>query len=270
MVRTAQLEALFTKAFARPARTFIMSWSLGAAVAMSLAEQNPGKYAGVMPICGIVAGVPFQVNHYFNTRVLFDYYFPGVLAGNAVENPPLDMLAVTAALSADLPRARELAGIDQIAMSYGNDAEMITDIAYALNFNAMDMFTNDVLLATHGRPFFDNTGTVYSGSADDAALNAGVQRFSADRDAVNVLRNLYTPSGKLKTPVLTLHSRADPVVPLRHETALAELVARQGAGQYLLQRVDENAAHCATSLADRLKAMDDLASWATTGVKPAS
>jgi len=274
MVRTAQLKDPFTENFGAPTRTYLMSISLGASVVMRMAEQNPNKYAGVMPICGIVAGVPFQLNHYFNTRVLFDYYYPGVLEGDAIDNPPAltaaASAAASAALNADLTKAQKLADIDQIRMSYSNDAEMVADILFALTFNAMDVFTDDLKLVTHGRSFFDNTNVYYTGSGEDATLNAGVQRFAADPDAANMVENLYSPSGDLKIPVLTLHTRADPIVPLRHETALADLVATKGASGFLLTRVYEGNVHCGIPLASELAAFQDLATWARTGVKPQS
>ncbi len=273
MVRTAQLEALFGANFGRPARTYIISFSLGATVAMQLAEQNPQKYAGVLPLCGVVAGVPFQLNHYFNTRVLFDHYFPGVLPGDALSNPNgIDLSPgspVRAALNADLGKAAELAGIDQVEMAYATNAQLVDDITFAVYFNAWDPFTNDIMAQTHGHSFFDNSLVQYTGSSNDALLNEGVARFTGTPDAANMVRNLYSPTGKLRTRVLTLHPRYDPIVPIRHEYAYAALVAAQGASDMLVTRIFERAGHCPITIEEELTAFQQLATWAKTGVKPA-
>lgn len=271
MVRTQQLEALFGDKFGQPARTYILSFSLGAAVAMRLAEQNPQKYAGVLPICGIVAGVPFQLNHYFNTRVLFDHYFPGVLPGDALSNPNgVNFAAVMTALNADLGKAAELAGIDQVEMAYATSAQLVDDITFAVHFNAWDPFTDDIMAQTHGHSFFDNSAVQYTGSLDDATLNEEVARFAGTPDAAYIVRNLYSPTGKLRVPVLTLHTRYDPIVPVRHEFAYAALVEAQGASDMLLTRILDRAGHCNVTLDEELTAFQDLASWANTGIKPAS
>ena len=269
MVRTAQLENLARQSFGRPTHTYLMSISLGASVVMRLAEQNPKKYAGVMPICGIVGGVPYELNHFFNTRALFDYYFPGVLPGDAVNNPGwIDLGAVYTALGGDVAKAKKLADIDQVKMTYSSDAEMMDDVAWALFFNAFPPFISDVLTQTHGHPFFDNSTLQYTGSGDDATLNAGVQRFSATPDALNVLQNLYSPTGKLLIPVLSLHTRYDNIVPVRHEYVYEQLAVAAGSGDMFVHRIFDRPGHCAVSADEQLQAFQDLVGWVENGVKP--
>ena len=50
-------------------------------------------------------------------------------------------------------------------------------VSDAMGYNIMA--TNDAMAKLGGNPF-DNMDRVYSGSADDLALNAAVSRFSAD------------------------------------------------------------------------------------------
>ena len=121
---------------------------------------------------------------------------------------------------------------------------------------------------THGHPFFDNTETVYTGSSDDDALNAGVARLAATRDALNELERWYWPTGNLEIPVLTLHNQRDPLVPLLHEELFSEIVADAGRSDLLVQRVVDSFGHCVFSAAEQVQALNDLAEWAETGVKP--
>lgn len=70
-----------------------------------------------------------------------------------------------------------------------------------------------------GRNPFSNRGVRYSGSHDDKALNAGVERFSADPTARRDLSYDSDLTGKVSIPVLTLHAIDDPTAFVEHESA---------------------------------------------------
>src|ERR1051325_2519760 len=74
--------------------------------------------------------------------------------------------------------------------------------------------TNDAIAKNGGMPF-DNVDRRYSGSNDDAALNAGVQRFRFTADPAR-LAALQT-SARLRRPLVTIHTTGDPIVPIWHE-----------------------------------------------------
>ena len=77
-----------------------------------------------------------------------------------------------------------------------------------------------------GNPF-DNKNRVYSGSADDTALNAGVRRYKASPTALaNV--GAYQTTGQLAKPLVTLHTTLDPVVPFWHEAMYGAKAAASG------------------------------------------
>jgi hypothetical protein len=82
-----------------------------------------------------------------------------------------------------------------------------------LFFSSWDFYVGDINERTHGRGFFDNRSTVYTGSSNDAALNAGVARYAASPEARAYLRQWYEPNGKLRVPMLTLHAERDPSSP---------------------------------------------------------
>src|SRR4030095_7151931 len=50
--RIHQLRGLFTSNFGQPTRSLLVGHSLGALAVMQVAEQFPGQYDGVVPICG--------------------------------------------------------------------------------------------------------------------------------------------------------------------------------------------------------------------------
>lgn len=122
---------------------------------------------------------------------------------------------------------------------------------------------------THQHIPYDNSTTEYSGSFDDATLNATVQRFSSDPDAVNYVQHNYDPTGHLKIPVLTLHTLLDPVVPNSHEQAYAQAVAKTGSEHLLVQQSVARYDHCNFKLQEKLTALHQLDQWISDpGQKP--
>lgn len=275
VVRTRQVRDIFISKFGQPRRTYLSSGSMGAQVIMRLAQENPRQYDGVLPMCGPMGGSPMEIDYLMNIRVLFDYYYPGVIPGDAVHVPAgLDfgadvVPAVVEAILANPARAIELAGVDQVDIHYADFGELIESILTGLFFNTLPDFMGDLRERTHGHDYFDNTRVVYTGSGDDAALNAGVGRFAAAPDALEFLRHWYQPDGKLTMPVLTVHTTRDPVVPRLHDVAFQAAVAAAGNSNLLVQRFIDVFGHCSEDWADDLTAFDDLRAWVETGVRPA-
>ena len=81
---THQLRGIFTSRVAAPDRVYLSSGSMGALIMLRLLEQHPGMYAGVLPVCGPIVGAGGFWEGAFHTRALFDYFYPGVLGGDAL------------------------------------------------------------------------------------------------------------------------------------------------------------------------------------------
>ncbi len=271
VTRTRQLRGLFASNFGMPNNTYVIGHSLGGIVTLMAAEKNPGLYAGALPMCGLVGGGPAEIDYIFNVRILFDYFFPGVIPGSPLEIPEgLDfnadvVPAVVGAILSNPGAAFELAGVDQIELPFTNFGELINSILSAIFFNIVG--TEDFFDRTH-HVFVENSTTLYTGSSDDAALNSGVARFAATPDARNYLEHWYLPRGNLKIPVLTLHTTLDPIVPLFHEPAYAAIVDAAGKSDLLVQRVINRYGHCTFTLAEQIDAFQDLVNWVENGVVP--
>lgn len=275
VIRTRQLRELFASNFGQPRRIYLAAHSGGAPVVLRLAEENPQRYDGVLSMCGIVGGSRMELDYIFNVRVLFDYFYPGIIPGDAVHVPDgLDFgrdvaPAVVAAILANPGPAMELAQVDQVDVRYANGPELIQSILTPLFFNTVGFFMmDDVRERAHGHDFFDNMRTAYSGSADDAALNAGVDRFAAAPDAQAYFEHWYEPEGTLRMPVLTLHTTRDPTAPFFHEAAYQAAVAAAGASDFLIQRPVTGFGHCAWDVSQELAAFEDLVTWVENGTRP--
>jgi pimeloyl-ACP methyl ester carboxylesterase len=269
--RLHELSGLFTARFGPPARVYLVGHSLGGAAVQMLAEQYATQYHGVLSVCGLLGGAPSELQYIGNARVLFDYYFPGVLPGNIVivpqdvnftaGNPEFDG-ALTALLTGFAAAGSPTVQFAVAAgLPFANGLELVQAAMTALGFQLR--YTNDLLRLTHGHPFFDNTATVYPGAA-----NSGVARFVASPDALNYFEHYFTPTGDLTIPMLTLHTTRDPAVPLFHEAEYAALVAQHGANSFLTQRTVNAFGHCAVTDAQVLSAFDALIAWTETGVHP--
>lgn len=272
--RTHQLNGLFEEAFGAPARTYLVGLSLGGLVVTMLSEKFAAQYDGTLSLCGVMAGGRWNAEYIAHTRVLFDYYFPEALPGSLYEMPENyyvtpgspAMNAILGAVTGDFASAVQLAGIDQIDLKYNDPTELATGLLHALGYqvNGANALTDRL----NGHSFFDNTATDYTGSGDDAAVNAGVVRIAADPAAVNYMDHWWTPAGRIGAPFITLHTSRDPLVPRRVQDIFANAVATAGSSDLLLQRTVDRFGHCAFTGEEIFDAFGSLVFWVRTGQKP--
>lgn len=231
-----------------PARTFVAGVSEGGLVAALAAERRADLFDGALAACGPVGDFAAQIDYLGDFRVLFDYYFPGVIPGVPVDVPDTVRAQwsstfvpkIVAALQANDAATVELltvAGAPHDAEGLASASTTVLDVLW------YDVFAlPDAKQRLGGQPY-DNVGRVYQGSADDVALNAGVARVAADAAARAGLAAFET-SGALTVPVGTLHTTGDPIVPVRQETRYAEKVAANGASSLLQQQAPDRYGHC--------------------------
>src|SRR5687768_3822983 len=205
--RTHQLKGLFAERFGRPEHTYIIGHSLGGAITMYLAEKYGNQYDGALPMCGFVGGSKAEVNYVANVRILFNVFYPGVLAGTAAEVPAslqwnaTTQAALVAAITANPMGAVVISQTNQTAVPIGSASELGSSIIQALAFQIFG--TNDLRARTHGHVPFDNANTVYSSpntalAGALALANATAERYSAPADAINYLEQYFEPSGDLR------------------------------------------------------------------------
>jgi pimeloyl-ACP methyl ester carboxylesterase len=267
---TRQLRGLFASQFGMPSNTFLVGHSMGGLISVMLAERHPNLYAGALPLCGIIGGSRMTIDYLYNVRVLFDYFYSGVLPGDA-QNVPSELdrdtviaLVMGAILANPLP-AFELAAVQQASIQYTDPAELIDAIVTALVFQTGSWA--DAFDRTHRHNFFDNADVNYTGSSDDGALNAGVDRFESTPDADAYLKRWYEPRGKLKIPVVTLHTSRDQVAQVFQEDQYDAAVASAGDSDMLIQRVVDRYGHCAFTPEEQLAAFAELVAWSESLVE---
>lgn len=99
-----------------------------------------------------------------------------------------------------------------------------------------------------------------------AAMNG--ERYDAKRSARNYAEHYAAYSGKLKGPMLTLHTRVDTLVPPQHEAAYAATVAAAGRSSSLYQAFTTGQGHCNFTGPQLLNSVAVLHNWVSTGARP--
>jgi hypothetical protein len=249
----------------QPTRTYMTGASAGGLIATLVVERYPGLISGGLAACGPIGDFRMQVDYVGDFRVLFDYFFPAVIPGSAIEVPAEVMAnweshyvpAITARLTEHPARAAELirtarAPIDRTSP----EAVAASTITTAINVLWYAAFgTNDGAAKLGGNPY-GNRGRVYSGSSDDQRLNAEVARFDASPTALITLAR-YQTSGRLLRPLVTLHTTHDEVILFRNE-ALYRAKARPAGDGTLVQLPVDRYGHCNFTPAQVLLALGRL------------
>ena len=245
-----------------PARVYLVGVSEGGLVATLAAEREPDRFTGALAACGPIGDFARQIDYLNDVRVVFDYLFPGVLPGT-VDAPPAELVegwtstyapAVASAIAADPDRGFELAAVVGIPAEGLDAATLAETVVALLRYNVLG--TMDAQTRLGGQPY-DNADRVYTGSADDAALNAGVARFTADPTARAALARFET-GGDPGIPLSIIHTTGDPIVPFFHQSLYVEKATGAGAAGRVARTDVERFGHCLFTSAEILAAFGEL------------
>jgi pimeloyl-ACP methyl ester carboxylesterase len=253
-----ELVAAFPAAAGRAAsRVYLAGASEGGLVTVLALERHPELFTAGLAGCGPIGSFAGQIDYVGDFRVLFDYFFPGVLPGDPFDVPAsvmddwdaVHVPAITAAIAAAPDAARQLVAVARAATAGGDPASLAETAVNVLWYNAFG--ANDVRARLGGNPY-GNRGRLYLGSRNDLRLNLRVRRVTADAAARSALAG-YETSGRLTRPLVTLHTGGDEVIPFWHEQRYYAKAQPSGAGHFLGLPVDRFG-HCAFEATDVLRA----------------
>jgi len=271
-----KLVKIFRKKHGAPNRTYLVGVSEGGLITTLAIEKRPDEneeeenvFNGGLALCGPIGDFREQINYFGNFRVVFDFFFPGVIPGSPVNIPQAVMeawddpnpvnnlqLAIIAAISANQQKTAQLLAVTDAAFDPGDLATIGNTVLGILFYNILG--TNDAIATLGGQPF-DNQQTMYSRSFDDEALNNGIQRFSADPAAINRSESHYQTSGQPTVPLFTMHTDLDEIVPSFHETLYRLKVIQTGSTALHTNIPEINRyGHCNFELAELLNAFGQL------------
>jgi pimeloyl-ACP methyl ester carboxylesterase len=260
-------------------KVFITGASEGGLIALLLLERHPGTYGAGLALCAPVGGSLDLIKYTYDFRVVFDYFFPNVftfppnLPGEepfgAIDVPENAFLfwesvyvpRIITALTSDPIATVQLFTITKAPVDVGNPTSAI-ETALSLLFYSI-FGTNDQI-ATAGGIAYDNRSTTYTGSTNDAALNAEVERIASNGRARAYARRFYQPTGNLHAPLVTLHNTLDPVAPFQHEVKYSELVAQKRKTGFLNVLPLARYGHCDFTSQELIQALSLMVQQATT------
>jgi pimeloyl-ACP methyl ester carboxylesterase len=263
VIDTEGLRRYFVKKYGPVKETYVTGHSMGGFLTMVLMETAPSTYDAGLPLCGPLASpIFFMGRGAFGGRVLFDYYFPGLLPDPAK-------------VSADFQNTREVQDRILGALEAAPEkAEILRrrdglknnkDLASTLSF--VTYMLKELQQRGGGNPF-DNRNTIYGGTPDDNAVNAGVKRYAADAKAVEYLRTYYTPTGSVMKPMLAVHTSYDPLVPTWIPNTYESLVEQSGTARNFVQQYVKHDGHCTILPHEVARAFSELREWKSSGVRP--
>jgi len=217
-----ELVDIFKATHGRPDRVYLVGASEGGIVTTLAVEKFPDVFDGGLAACGPIGDFRKQINYWGDFRVVFDYFFPGLIPGSPVHVPPevieqwdtVYRPRLSAAIQSNPSATNQLLRVTRAPTDRRDPASVEATILGLLWYNVFA--TNDGVAKLGGQPF-DNLNRRYTGSDNDTLLNRRVQRFRADPAAVNEIEAHYQTSGRLVSPLVTLHTTGDPVVLYGHE-----------------------------------------------------
>ncbi|MEU9647684.1 DUF6351 family protein [Streptomyces sp. NPDC048110] len=281
---TENVRRLFTDRFGRPEHTYLHGQSWGGNVAAKVAEtygRRPGAYDGVLLTNGVLGGGSRGYDYRVDLRVVYQYYchnhprptepsyplWQGLRAGSTMTTAGLRARLQECTGYASHPAdrtAQQQRNLDDILAVTGIPERTLESHLRFATFTFRDIVTNRL----DGRNPFGNRGVHYTGSHDDKALNAGVERFSADPTARRDLSWDSDLTGKVSLPVLTLHAIDDPTAFVEHEAAYRATLRGAGREGNLVQTFTREHEHSSLSDSEYANSMAALDTWVRTGHRP--
>ncbi len=261
-----KLVKIFGKQHGEPNRTYLIGVSEGGLITtLAIETDEKNVFNGGLALCGPIGDFREQINYFGNFRVVFDFFFPGVIPGSPVNIPQTVMeawnnqslqVAIIAAISANPGNTGQLLAVTGAAFDPNDPLTIGNTVLGILFYNILG--TNDAIATLGGQPF-DNQQTTYSGSLNDMVLNSGIQRFSADRAAIKRIEAHYQTSGQPTVPLITMHTDLDEIVPSFHETLYGLKVIQTGSSALHTNILVTNRyGHCNFELAELQTAFGQL------------
>jgi pimeloyl-ACP methyl ester carboxylesterase len=278
---TDSARALFWNSFGKPRRTILHGQSWGGNVAARTAELYPANFDGMILTNGVMGGGSQSYDFRADLRAVYQYYCRNLPAPGEAPYPAWQGLAKDSTMSAaEVERRVNACTGANLAASQRSKAQ-----AHALRNIIAVIPIPEPSLGSHmawstgtfrdltgrflgGRNPFSNIGVKYKGSDDDAALNAGVERFAADPGAFADLVHDSDLSGKLTLPTLSIHGIGDPTAFVELEAEFAAKVAAAGASKLLLQIYTDEHEHRKLATPQYAAIFSAMLDWIDHGKRP--
>lgn len=271
----------------KPKHVLLHGQSWGGNVAAKTAElyaldwQGRKNYDGVVLTSGLLAGGSRGYDFRADLRAVYQYYcknhprkdemqypvWQGLPKGATMKREELEK-RVNECTGLGLPanertaqQSRNLKNI--LAVTKVPEKTLVAHLSWATG-----LFSDIVWRRLDGKNPFDNSTVTYTGSDDDTALNKGVERFEADREARRAMAYDADLTGQIVLPTITLHAVNDPTVFVDHEAIYRQTVEEAGNSELLVQNFSDEAEHSKLSTPQYAALFTAMLTWIEEGKKP--
>ncbi len=288
------LVSYFRDTIARPERTILWGLSMGTVVAVKNLEQAAGLFDGAVICCSVGAGTTRTWDAWGDFALAYHTVF-GIppawgTAGDVRDDVDFDT-EVIAKLSGELSDTANFPKFEFLRLVLGTPWRGI-DPPVSPSFFPGWAFPN-MYFAFEARaelerraagPVFQNIGRTYSLTPAEVGYLNGLgvessaiegwlasmngQRYAAPPYARNYLRQNADLTGKIKHPVLSVHTVVDQIIMVSQEYELAQTVQGAGRGDLLFQTYTDGSGHCAFTDEQYVTAVRAINEWVKTGVSP--
>ncbi|MBO0689508.1 MAG: hypothetical protein J2P40_08050 [Candidatus Dormibacteraeota bacterium] len=297
----------FTARVGRPRQTIAWGSSMGGLVTALLAERHPDRFQSALPMCGGLAGGVtvwnLRLDGAFAFRTLLaprsDLQVTGIRDSTANVRLAKSIAKQAQATPAGRARLALAAAIQQLPtwLPKGLQDEQGAPAQETAQYQSWRLaalgadFGNRAELEQRagGDPSW-NTGVDYAHTLQQSGAQAEVARLysqagldlqgdldrlaraprlSANGRAVRYLERFGTPTGRLRVPVLTLHTVADGQNSPTNEASYASAVAANGDSALLRQLFVARGGHCTFTPAEQVDAVGALSERVESGRWPA-
>jgi hypothetical protein len=289
------LAVFFQENVAQPQHTILVAASLGTFVGYKSMEQFGGIYDGALCLCTAGAGATRLWDSGVPLYLAYDIIFgipPSWGTVGEVRNDIDFDTEVLAKLGPELGNIANFPRFEFIRLVAKNPGQGITPPpppAFYPGWALTDFFffteARAELQRRAGGPFVQNLDQNYTLTAAEKTYLAGIglptpvvdawlaqmnarRNIEAKTSARNYVRNNTDFNGKIRHPILTVHTIIDPLLVVANESAYAELNAGAGKQDLLFQTFTTGVGHCNLTGPQILTAIGAIDQWVRTGVRP--
>lgn len=282
MQNTVALTAAFHGIVGRPLRTIVWGRSMGGLVTLGMMEKFPGLYDGAVALCPPAAGTPRRFDQALDVALAYKVAFgwndawgtPGDLRDD------LNFMEVLPDIQAHLAQYggwEFIRRVNRIPPDtyYAGPTPRVQILFFATAVRAE-------LESRAGGAVAENIGRVYTLTDDDksalAALGVDWETLltqmnemttvASGPNARNFVEHFVNPSGRIRRPVLTVHTEGDWLATPNHEGAYRATVEQHDNGDLLMQQFVPGGAHCTFTPEQVIAGIDAMMYWLDTGTRP--
>ncbi len=292
---TKNLAVFFRENVGQPQRTILVAASLGTFVGYKSMEQFNGIYDGALCLCSAGAGATRLWDSGVPLYLAYDVVFgipPSWGTVGEVRNDIDFDTEVLAKLAPELSNIANFPKFEFIRLVAKNPGRGITPPpppAFYPGWALTDFFffteARAELQRRAGGPIVQNLDQSYELTAAEKVYLAGIglptpvvdawlaqmnarRNIEAKRSARNYVRNNTDFNGKIRNPILTVHTIIDPLLVVANDGAYAELNAAAGKQDLLFQTFTTGVGHCNLTGPQILTSIGAIDTWVRTGVRP--